>query len=301
MTGEGNRLAGFVQDRIILDSGFDLTAGLRINHSFFTNSTHFDPRLRVKWEHPAGIKLNAAWGHYHQFLIKSSLFDETGNFRYSWSLADEDEVPVLKSQHWVAGATWSGNELMISLDGYYKTVNGFTRYVRLATGDESVYSGKGRSYGIDLFIKKDFKGHTFWTSYSLGRAEELFPYFPEQEYRRAPHDQRHELKLTGLVHFLKNFHFSATFVFGSGFPLYANYISEKYTEPDYSRLDLALVYRFPFQNFKGEAGISLLNALDNYNVKYSSFERIPLDQLNTAYIDAEAVEFTPLVFLKMEF
>jgi hypothetical protein len=301
MTGEGNRLAGFVQDRIILDSGFDLTAGLRINHSFFTSSTYFDPRLRAEWKHPAGIKLNAAWGHYHQFLIKSSLFDETGNFRYTWSLADEEDVPVLKSEHWVAGATWSNNDLMISLDGYYKTVNGYTRYVRLATGDESIYSGKGRSYGLDLFIKKDFKGHTFWTSYSLGRSEELFPYFPEQEYRRAPHDQRHELKLTGLVHFLKNFHFSTTFVFGSGFPLYANYISEKYTEPDYSRLDLALVYRFPFQNFKGEAGISLLNALDNYNVKYSSFERIPLDQLNTAYIDAEAVEFTPLVFLKIEF
>ncbi len=149
--------------------------------------------------------------------------------------------------------------------------------------------------------QKNFNGHTFWTSYSLSRAEELFPYFPEQKYRRAPHDQRHEVKLAALIHLFNNFHFSTTYILGTGFPLYSNYISDKYTEPDYSRLDMGLVYRLPFHSVRGEAGVSLLNTLDHNNIKYSSFERIPLDQLNTAYIDAEAVGFTPLVFFKIEF
>jgi len=144
------------------------------------------------------------------------------------------------------------------------------------------WSALNSTYGVDVFVKKDFHGNTFWTACSLGRAEELFPYFPDQQYRRALHDQRHELKVAGLVRLFKNFHVSGTYIFGTGFPLYANFLSEKYVEPDYSRLDLALVYRLSVERMVGELGFSLLNALDHYNVKYTSFEQVPLDQLNTA-------------------
>ncbi|MGQ1891095.1 TonB-dependent receptor [Thermophagus sp. OGC60D27] len=297
----GDRWVAYVQDRIFLGSQLELTPGFRFNHSFFSGTTHVDPRLGVEWKFRKDFKLNAAWGSYHQFLIKSSLYDEAGNFRYTWTLADGDEVPVLSSQHWVGGASWSADDLTVNIEGFYKSVVGYTRYVRSFKSEEAVYAGKGRSYGIDVFVKKDFNGQSFWASYSLSRAEELFPYFPEQDYRRAPHDQRHELKLASLIHLLKNIHFSATGIFGSGFPLYANYLSNKYTEPDYSRIDLSMVYRFPFNDFKGEAGVSLLNVLNHQNVKYSSFEKIPLDQVSSVYIDAEAVEFTPLVFVKIKF
>ncbi|WP_198416714.1 TonB-dependent receptor [Marinilabilia rubra] len=298
---EGYRIAGFLQNKMLLSEHFELKAGIRMNHSLYTSKSYLDPRVELKYKLGQNIKLNAAWGQYHQFLVKSSLFDETDNFRYTWSLADGENIPVMNSQHWVGGVTWADNDLTISLDGYYKSVEGFTRYVRFSQSREEVYEGTGQSYGLDVFLKKDFKGHTFWTSYSVGRAEELFPYFPEQQYRRAPHDQRHELKMAALVHLFKDIHVSATYVFGTGFPLYANYLSDRFTEPDYNRLDLALVYRLSLSKIDGELGLSLLNALDHYNVKYSSFEQIPLDQLNTAYIDAEAVDFTPLVFLKMRF
>jgi hypothetical protein len=297
----GYRISGFLQDRILLGGHIEVKPGIRLNHSFYVKDTYLDPRLEMRLRFWNSFKFNIAWGSYHQFLVKSSLFDETDNFRYTWSLANGRTIPVMNAQHWVAGAAWTGNNFTVSMDAYFKSMHGFTRYVRYHQTREEIFTGKGRSYGLDIFVKRDFNGNTFWTSYSLGRAEELFPYFPENEYRRAPHDQRHELKVAGLMRFLKHFHFSATYVYGTGFPLYANYLSTKYTEPDYSRLDIALVYRLPGRKISGEAGVSLLNALDNYNVKYTSFEQIPLDQLNTAYIDAEAVNFTPLVFLKLEF
>lgn len=296
---DGTRIAGFLQNNVFLADWFELKPGVRFNHSFYTSRMYADPRIELQVHLGQNMKINASWGQYHQFLVKSSLFDETGNFRYTWSLADGKTIPVMNSQHWVVEGTWAGNDLTISLGGYYKSVEGFTRYVRFSQSREEVYTGTGQSYGLDVFLKKDFNGHTFWTSYSVGRAEELFPYFPNQQYRRAPHDQSHEVKMAVLVHLFKDFHVSGTYVFGTGFPLYANYLSEKYTEPDYSRLDLALVYRLSLSKIDGELGLSILNALDSYNVKYSSFEQIPLDQLNTAYIDAEAVDFTPLVFLKI--
>lgn len=297
----GQRFSGFIHDRVKVGKHVEIKPGIRFNHSFYTSATHLDPRLEFKVRFGNGFKGSAAWGNYHQYLVKSSLFDETGNLRYTWSLADGKAIPVMKSRHLVAGFGWTGKGYTATLDGYYKSVDGVTRYVRYRGGSEEIFTGIGRTYGLDVFVKKDFKGNTFWTSYSFGIAEELFPYFPEKEYRRAPHDQRHELKIAGLMKVFKRFHLSGTCIFGSGFPLYANFLSEKYTEPDYSRLDLALVYNLSFRSMTGEAGLSLLNALDHYNVKYTSFEQIPLDQLYTAYIDAEAVTFTPLVFLKLKF
>lgn len=297
----GWRITGFFQDRVILDENVEIQTGLRMNQFFYIPETFLDPRLEVKIHVGDFLKLNAAWGSYHQFLVKSSLYDETNNFRYTWSLADGKNIPVMNARHWVLGGTWAVNNLQMSVESYFKSVDGLTRYVQYQNGREKIFRGNGRSYGADLFLKKDFGGNTLWASYSFGRAEELFPYFPENDYRRALHDQRHELKIAGLAQLFNHFHLSATYVFGSGFPLYANYISQKYTEPNYNRMDMALVYRRRISGIHGEAGISLLNALDHYNVKYSSFEQIPLDHLNTAYIDAEAVTFTPLAFVKLTF
>lgn len=295
------RIAGFVKDKIPLLPKIVFQPGLRYNYSFYSSSGYVDPRLELIYKSQRAFSANAAWGAYHQFIVKSSLYDETGNFRYVWSLADGENIPVLDAQHWVVGASWKRNDFIANVDAFYKSVNGLTRYVRFNQAEESVYKGEGYSLGVDVFLKRDFNANTIWVSYSLSQAKERFSYFVQDDFRRAPHDQRHELKIAGLMRFFKRFHFSAAYVYGSGFPLYANYLSDDYTEPDYSRLDVALVYRLMRGPVKAQAGISLLNALNHYNVKYISFEQIPLDQLYTAYIDAEAVTFTPLLFLKLKF
>lgn len=295
------RIAGFVKDKIPLLPKIVFHPGLRYNYSFYTSSGYPDPRLELIYESEGAFSASAAWGAYHQFIVKSSLYDETGNFRYVWTLADGEEIPVLEAQHWVMGASWKRNDFTANVDAFYKTVNGLTRYVRFNQTEESVHKGEGYSLGVDVFLKRDFDANTIWLSYSLAQAKEWFSYFVQDDFRRAPHDQRHELKIAGLMRFFKRFHFSAAYVYGSGFPLYANYLSEDYTEPDYSRLDVALVYRLMRGPVKAQTGISLLNALNHYNVKYISFEQIPLGQLYTAYIDAESVTFTPLLFLKLEF
>ncbi|WP_291859597.1 TonB-dependent receptor plug domain-containing protein, partial [Marinilabilia sp.] len=230
----GARMAAFLFDRISLSPQLHLKPGLRYNYSFYTGSNYLDPRVELSFRPGGTFSANAAWGSYHQFLVKNSMYDETGNFRYVWSLSDGQDLPVLDAQHWVLGGSWKGNNFTINIDGFYKTVNGLTRYVRFNQSEESVYRGEGFSYGLDVFLKKDFDANSVWVSYSLAHAQEQFSYFQEDDFRRAPHDQRHELKFAGLMRFLKRFHFSAAYVYGSGFPLYANYLSEQYTEPDYS-------------------------------------------------------------------
>jgi hypothetical protein len=86
-----------------------------------------------------------------------------------------------------------------------------------------------------------------------------------------------------------------------GVPFYTNYRKNIYTEPDYNRLDAAITYKRTIRRVAGEVGFSILNLLDAENVKYASFVKVPLDQLNTVYVNTEPVEFTPLLYLKLSY
>lgn len=298
-----NRLHFFAQDQLSLGADVKLTGGLRFNYAQNLKKGTIDPRLSLNIRTLGYLKFNLAWGRYHQFLVKSSRVDESGNYRYSWTIADEESIPVMTSVHWVAGAAWSRDKFTVSMEGYYKETEGLTRYIRyrrIQTTFEGFFEGLGRSYGVDFYMKQDIGHHSVWASYSLGKTEELFSYFPENDYRRAPQDQRHEFKLAGLVN-LKYWHFSANYVYGSGFPLYTDYVQSEYTEPDYNRVDVSLTYKLSRKKFTGEVGFSVLNLFDADNVKYSSFTKVPIDQVNTVYINSESVGFTPLLYLKVGF
>lgn len=298
-----NRLHFFAQDQVSLGANVKLTGGVRFNYAQNIKKGFVDPRFSINFRTLGYLKFNLAWGRYHQFLVKSSLVDESGNYRYTWTIADEESIPVMTSVHWVAGAAWSKDKFTASIDGYYKETDGLTRYIRYQIRDhrmQTISDGFSRCYGVDFYLKQDIGHHAVWASYSLGKTEELFSYFKDNDYRRAPQDQRHEFKLAGLLN-VNRWHFSSNYVYGSGFPLYTNYLSQDYTEPDYNRVDVSLTYKLSSKKFTGEVGFSVLNLLDADNVKYASFTKVPIDQINTVYINVESVGFTPLVYVKVGF
>jgi len=300
LSERANRINLYLQDQMAITPQLNLMAGLRYGHSFFSNDIYLDPRFSVSYRASGNLKLNASWGKYHQFLVKSSIEDENGNYRYSWTLADGGEIPVLKSTHYVVGGAYTRQDLIVNIDAYFKQNSGITRFIKNKQ-NELLFYGDGRSYGIDVYLKKDFKGHSIWTSYSLGKSEELYPkLFHDNEYRRAYHDQRHEIKLAGLLN-LGAFHLSASYIYGSGFPVFSNYYKQEATDTPYNRLDGSLVYRLSSQKFTGEVGISVLNITNADNIKYNKFSRVPLEQINDLIINSDAVPFTPLLYLKLHF
>jgi len=300
LSSEAQRFFLFFQDNISSTKEYEVKAGFRLNFPTNINRVYFEPRLSASLRVNDFWKINAAWGIYNQFIAKSSVVDENGNFRYLWTTCDNEEVPVLQASHFVLGSSFHKNGFTLSLEGYYKTTDGITRFVnRVWKKEKEIYEGIGQSYGLDLYLQKDFNGNSFWVSYSLGRAEERFSYFRDDDYRRAPQDQQHEVKCAALVN-LKPFYISANYVFGSGFPgnpySILNPTPENYT---YSRLDASIIYKFFVKKVNVEAGLSVLNVLDTENIKYSNFTRIPLTQLNSVNIQEEAMPFTPALFLKI--
>ncbi len=300
MKEESRRFNAYILDHLSPAKKINFTFGLRGDYPVHLQKVYLQPRVSASFGITDAVKLNLAWGRYNQFIARSSVLDNFGNYRYIWTNADNKDIPVLSAEHWVAGSSFKRNNLTVSIESYYKKTNGLTRFVNISQNIENtVFQGEGRSYGVDLFIKKDYRGHSAWISYSLSKTEEKFPYFLKDEYMRAPQDQRHELKAAVLLN-IKPFVLSANYIFGSGFPINTGTIlNPEIFEPDYNRLDLAVILRFHLRNLMGETGISLLNVFDSKNIRYSNFEKVPLDQINTINIYSEAVPFSPRVTLKL--
>jgi hypothetical protein len=117
---------------------------------------------------------------------------------------------------------FKNNEIETSVEVYYKTMNNqvlFKEGTQIALNtnlDDVLTFGNDKSYGIELFVKKNFGKLTGWVSYTLSKTTEKFP---ELNYGKAfpfTYDRRHNLSITSIYQLSKYWTFSADFTFYSG-------------------------------------------------------------------------------------
>lgn len=302
---QASRIIGYMQDVMNIGKNLSLKTGFRFTYAFNLNKAYLEPRISLSVKSGNFWRFNLAWGMYNQFITKTSIVDDLGNYRYLWAICNNEDIPVLQGHHFVIGTSYNRKRFTLSIETYYKTTTGLTRFVSFPNKEvEEVSEGHGFSLGIDFMVKTDFRRHSIWLSYSLSKTLEKFDYFNYfnyDDYIRAPQDQTHELKLAALFNW-DPFYLSGNYVFGSGFP-YGNTAPNSSNETDYrySRLDVSFVYKFLDRRWKGEVGLSILNLLNTQNIKYSNFERIPAYMTNTINIYAEAIPFTPTLYVKIGF
>ena len=292
-------LGSYISDNIHIGERFLLKPGLRADYYIKTGQLFIQPRIAITFDLTQHLRLKTSAGRYNQFMVLSPVFDGIGNLRYRWTISDNDKIPVISSNHLVTGITWTGGGFEISAEGYLKSTSGLARFLNLKQ-ERRVFHGTGRSKGADLFVRKDIRGSTIWASWSVGRTDEHFSYFGDEEFRRAPHDQLHEFKIAGILN-LEPFHLSSSYVHGSGLNLTFLPTDGVSTEKPYDRLDVSAVYRFKRNKYIFDAGVSLLNVLNTENIKYSNFTLIPVSGSNPFSIHAEAVPRTLTVFINFIF
>lgn len=292
-------LNSYLSDNISIGEKISLVLGVRADYAAELGQLYLQPRIAANVKLGKGFKISGAWGKYRQFIALSSVVDESGNYRYQWTVCDNESIPVLDASHFVGGLSYSGSDFQASIEGFYKTTDGLTRYVRTRSY-RTIYIGDSRSKGLDFFIKTELSGHSIWAGYTLSKTEEYFPLPIFTDYRPALHDQRHELKLAGIFNF-DPFYFSANYVYGSGFPVQTIFVNEDLTESPYKRLDASLVYKFKRKNYFFDAGFSVLNIFNTENIKYSNFVMIPANQTSSINLHAEAVPRTFTIFLNLSF
>jgi hypothetical protein len=146
----------------------------------------------------------------------------------------------------------------LSAEIYYKDMQNQIDYRNAARlkGNENVESellyGKGRAYGLELFLKKRTGTFNGWIGYTLSRTERKFDAISNGDYFPARQDRTHDLSLVGIYKASSAWTLSGTFVYNTGnavtFPrgryivdgVPAYYYTERnrYRLPSYHRLDL---------------------------------------------------------------
>lgn len=289
----------YLQDNIALLENLTVNPGIRMDLHTTSGKLYFQPRISVLYKINKALKLNAAVGMYNQFVAKNMILDASGNYRLAWSICNNKEIAVINSESYSLGFSFNKYNFTASIEGYLRNTGGITRYLESTSGSQA-YHGDGKTRGLDLYAKREFKNQSFWIAYTLSKTEEKFPYFPVDSYQPAMHDQRHELKIAGLAR-IKSFHFSACYVFGSGFPDPDLLPGEIDYTKSYNRLDADIIYTISTRKIKIDAGISVLNVLNTENIRYSNYTRVPTDDSTFVSLYAEAVPFTPTLFLKISY
>jgi hypothetical protein len=84
--------------------------------------------------------------------------------------------------------------------------------------EAELLTGKGRAYGLELFVKKRRGTLNGWVSYTLARTERQVEGINRGTWYPARFDRLHNLYVVGIWEYSKRLSFSANFVYGSGTP-----------------------------------------------------------------------------------
>ena len=207
-----------------------------------------------------------------------------------WKLSD----PNIKPQEALQGSLGiykniDGNKYEISLEGYYKKYNNLLDYKVGASFllnqyiETEVLQGDGKSYGVELLLKKNSGKLNGWLSYSYSRSLlKLQSEFLEETVNNGNFfptnfDKPHDLNLIANYKLTKRFSLSANFTYQTGRPItypIGKYVTQgiqyllysdrnKFRIPDYYRLDLG--FNVEGNHKKNKLGHSFWN-ISIYNV-----------------------------------
>ena len=129
------------------------------------------------------------------------------------------------------------NQFQVSVEGFYKDmwnqldyIDGANlRFNRFLEGE--LISGKGRSYGMEFYVRKSEGRFTGWLSYTLSRSERQVQGINNNNWYANKFDRTHNLSSVAMYELGKRWSLSSTFTYQSGTPF--NFANQKYAIQDY--------------------------------------------------------------------
>ena len=310
----------YLQDKWTVLEPLVMTLGLRTTHYSLTNQSFLEPRVSWRLILTDALSLKGAYGQYHQFTNRIINEDLTQGSRDFWALANNQLQPG-KADHYILGGTWENEEYIIDVEAYCKVLGNLVefsqRFRRTADDLYRFFSGNGTAMGVEVLLQKKHGALNGWISYTLGKAEDVFPDFNNGNPFPAEQDQRHELKIVGNLALGAGWTVSSDFIFGSGTPYTApisqytvtmldnstfqyTHVSDKNASrlPYYQRLDLSISKRFGDERSSHWiVGVSAFNLLNHKNISYYQYD-LNSDPIHIT--EVTGLGLTPTVFVQVD-
>lgn len=179
------------------------------------------------------------------------------------------------------------NMFETSAEVYYKNLQNQLDYVDNASLllnkylEADLIQGKGRAYGLELYIKKAKGKLNGWVSYTLSKTERQVRGISNDEWFLSKYDRTHNVNTVLIYDLNKRFSFSANFVFQTGTP--ATFPTAKvevqgyvipyntdnkrnnYRNTPYHRADIGITYNFKSNDKKRWKSTIVLSVYNVYN------------------------------------
>lgn len=253
----------------------------------FHTETHLEPRLAALYQAGATSSLKASYSRTVQYAQLAS--NSTGGLPFDiWFPTSPNIKPQICDQ-FAAGyfRNFRGNDIETSVELFYKNLNNVidfkddAYFYGNALVDGEVRTGKGRAYGTEFLLRKNYGKLTGWVSYTYSRSLRTVEGISHNEEYLSPYDRPHNISIVVNYAFSDRFDVSANWVYNTGQPVtfpYGKYTVDGVTYavyngyrnqsryPDYHRLDLAANIKCkPHKRWQGEWSFSIYNAYARHN------------------------------------
>lgn len=320
----------------------DLNLGVRLNASSVVSGKNFrdfvsadgrtgssacktyirpEPRLSLKYSFSSchNVKLGFGMASQNLHATRSS----TTSFPFDRYALTSVTVKPEQAMQYSAGYSGMshGSDYDWSAEAYYRDINNVYDF-KDGRGPFSdimleniILGGKGRSYGIELMMRKNTGRLTGWLSYTLSRTETKIPGINDGRWYDATNDRRHDFSVTAIYGLSDRWSLSGSWIFLTGQALTAPdvkyeiagetcyYYSERnsYRTPPTHRLDLSATYTHRGPKFTYQWSFGIYNAYCRYNPYIVYFEDDPSKPSGTRAVQQAMYGLIPSVSYALKF
>ncbi|MFM9985305.1 MAG: TonB-dependent receptor domain-containing protein [Flavobacteriales bacterium] len=209
--------------------------GLRLSHYNAQKKNYLrpEPRISGRYMIQKDLSVKASYALMNQYV---HLLSNTGVGLPTdlWVPATSKVGPQQSVQYALGLAKDIPDKgLTVSLEGYYKTMEGVISYVEGASfldvdestsgeerdplaWQENITIGKGKSYGAEFLVQRKFGKLTGWVGYTLSWTKLQFDELNFGREFYARYDRRHDVSVVGIYKLSERLTISATWVYGTG-------------------------------------------------------------------------------------
>ncbi|HEY4784764.1 MAG TPA: hypothetical protein VIH57_01890, partial [Bacteroidales bacterium] len=215
--------AGFAEDKIHLGN-LVVRPGVRVSHYSYHNQWEYEPRVNLTLSLPADFKLKAAWGIYYQYIISMNTQEYELSQLLDYYYPLKNNTPT-KSIHYIAGFERSiGPYSVLSANAYYIDMPVTYMFdlnlnqLQASTFSDKLEKGKGKSYGMEVMWKGQYKKLSGWVSYVLSRSMRSYPFLMNGKSFLFDYDRTHSFKAVLSYRITPDITYNASLVVQSGIP-----------------------------------------------------------------------------------
>ena len=224
-------LAAYVEDEFRLGAKFRFNLGIRVSGNIVGNDSYWalEPRVNVHHQISENIALKASVTRVQQHI---HLLLDKGGTRVPndlW-LASNERIKPQRGLNIAAGVVWNSTtgKYELSLETYWRSMQNLLEYGPTANVSISkvlnwadlVESGGGEAYGLEIFAQKKLGRWTGWVGYTLGQSTRKFETLNNGKTFLDSYDRRHDISLVSTIQINRRIEFTATWVYGSGNPIW---------------------------------------------------------------------------------